>query len=63
ADAAIVDDKPESEAELGILFTGQAALDKDTEVIVQKDKGVASARLVDLIDRAKAAGLSKFTIR
>lgn len=62
ADGVTVDDKPETDGELGMVFSGDAALDKDTEVIVHKDKGVPSAKLVEIIDRAKAAGLTKFTI-
>jgi biopolymer transport protein ExbD len=38
------------------------SLDKDTEVIVHKDKGVPSSKVVDVIDRATAAGLTKFTL-
>lgn len=62
ADAVTLDGKAETDAELALGFSGHAALDKDTEVILHKDKGVPSARLVDVIDRAKAAGLTKFTI-
>jgi hypothetical protein len=62
ADAVTLDGKAETDGELTLAFSGNAALDKDTEVILHKDKGVPSAKLVEVIDRAKAAGLTKFTI-
>lgn len=62
ADAVMVDTNPETESELTVAFSAYAALDPDTEVILHKDRGVPSSRLVDVIDRAKAAGLTKFTI-
>jgi hypothetical protein len=63
ADAVTLDDKTETDGELTTAFSANAALDKDTEVILHKDKGVPSSKLVEVIDRAKAAGLTKFTIR
>jgi len=63
ADAVTLDDKLETDSQLTMLFSANAALDKDTELILHKDKGVPTARLVEVIDRAKAAGLSRFTIQ
>jgi len=63
ADSVTLDNKPETDGELTTAFSANAALDKDIEVIVHKDKGVPSARIVEVIDRAKAAGLTKFTIQ
>jgi hypothetical protein len=63
AETVTLDDKTETDSELSMAFSTSAALDKDTEVILHKDKGVPSAKLVEVIDRAKAAGLTKFTIR
>jgi hypothetical protein len=62
ADSVTVDANPKSESELSMMFSGAAALDADTEVVLHKDKAVPSSRLVEVIDRAKAAGLTKFTI-
>jgi biopolymer transport protein ExbD len=62
ADAVTLDNKIETDSQLTMVFSANAALDKDTEVILHKDKGVPSAKLVEVIDRAKAAGLTKFTI-
>ena len=63
ADAVTLDGAAKTDSELSIVFSGDAAADKDTEVILHKDKGVPSSKLVEVIDRAKAAGLTKFTIR
>ena len=63
ADSVTIDDKPETDSQLSMMFSGYATLDKDTELILHKDKGVPPARLVEIIDRAKAAGLSRFTIQ
>jgi hypothetical protein len=45
------------------LFSVQAALDAETDVVIEKDKGVPSSRVVDVIDRAKANGLKNFSLR
>ncbi|NVB77932.1 MAG: matrixin family metalloprotease [Kofleriaceae bacterium] len=46
--------------ELIVLFGVQAADDADTEVVISKDKGVPQARVTEVIDRAKQAGLKNF---
>jgi biopolymer transport protein ExbD len=63
ADRVTLDDLTEDESGLSMRFSVEAAYDKDTEVIFHKDKGVPSSRLVEVIDRAKAAGLTKITIQ
>jgi hypothetical protein len=63
ADSVTVDDLNEDEGGLSMRFSVEAAFDKDTEVIFHKDKGVPSSRLVEVIDRAKAVGLTKLTIQ
>jgi hypothetical protein len=63
ADGVTVDDLTEDEGGLSMRFSVEASYDKDTEVIFHKDKRVPESRLVEVIDRAKAAGLTKFTIQ
>lgn len=63
AASALIDGDAASDSELSTRFGEAAAADKDTEVIFQKDKGVPSSRLIELIDRAKAAGLARFSMR
>ena len=53
----------EAPANLSAAFRTQAATDVETEVIIQKDKDVLSGRVIEVIDRAKASGLTKFSIR
>src|SRR6185312_6868095 len=52
-DAVMLDGAAKTDSELSIVFSGDAAADKDTEVILHKDKGVPSSKLVEVIDRAK----------
>jgi biopolymer transport protein ExbD/TolR/matrixin len=61
ATQVVIDGRPRDPSDLGIAFSGQVALDPETEVILQKDKGVPPARVGEVIDRAKAAGLTHFT--
>jgi len=58
----LIDGRPRDQSDLSIAFSGEAALDPETEVVVQKDKGVATARVTDIVDRAKAAGMKRVSI-
>jgi biopolymer transport protein ExbD len=58
-----VDGDARDDDALAAVFRAQAAQDPATEVVIEKDRGVPTAKLVELIDRAKAAGLTKFTIQ
>ena len=59
----MVDDLTEDDSGLSMRLSVEASYDKDTEVIFHKDKGVPASRLVEVIDRAKAVGLTKLTIQ
>lgn len=48
--------------ELPILFSTQATLDPETEVIVDKDPGVPRRRVLEVVQRAGAMGLQNFTM-
>jgi biopolymer transport protein ExbD len=48
--------------ELDNLFRAAFARDKTTTVILKADKGVAHGRVVNLMERAKQAGLSRLAI-
>ena len=50
------------ETELDNLFRTQFARDKTTTVVLKADKGVAHGRVVNIMERAKAAGLTKLAI-
>ncbi len=58
-----VDEVTKTDTELTMTFRGEATLDKDTEVLLHADPGVPSSRVVEVLDRAKAAGLTKFNFR
>jgi biopolymer transport protein ExbD len=48
--------------ELDNLFRAAFQHDKTTQVVLKADKGVAHGRVVNLMERAKAAGLTKLAI-
>jgi biopolymer transport protein ExbD len=52
----------ETEDELTNLFRRSFLSDKQTQVVIQADKGVQHGRVVSLMERAKAAGLTKLAI-
>lgn len=62
ANAVIVEGEEVDDGSLNVLFSEQAAIDSETEVVIKKDKGVPIARLTDLIERAKAQGLKNFAV-
>lgn len=49
--------------ELIVLFGVQAADDPDSEVVITKDKGVPQAKVVEVMERAKQAGLKNFAVK
>jgi biopolymer transport protein ExbD len=51
-----------TEDELTNLFRRAFLADKQTQVVIQADKGVQHGRVVSLMERAKAAGLTKLAI-
>ncbi len=50
------------DAELDNLLQAAFARDKQTQVIIKADKGVQHGRVVNLMERAKQAGLTKLAI-
>ena len=48
--------------DLDNLFRSAFTKDKSTQVVLQADKGVAHGRVVNVMERAKAAGLTKLAI-
>jgi hypothetical protein len=48
-----------ADADLDARFKALAEADPDTELVVRADEGVAHGRVVDLLDRARTAGLRK----
>ena len=63
AKEVVFDGKPLTAAEQTALFDKWAAFDTGTELVLVKDKGVPSAKVIEVIDRAKASGLASFTLR
>lgn len=57
-----VDGKLVRDADLDNLFRAAFVKDKDTQVVLQADKASAHGRVVDVMERAKAAGLTKLAI-
>ena len=54
--------KAVTDVEIDRLFRNAFARDKDTQVVLKADKSVAHGRVVNLMERAKAAGLSHIAI-
>ena len=50
------------DAELDNLFRAAFTRDKNTQVVLKADKGVAHGRVVNLMERAKHAGLTRLAI-
>lgn len=57
-----VDGKIVRDADLDNLFRAAFVKDKNTQVVLQADKGAVHGRVVDIMERAKAAGLTKLAI-
>lgn len=58
----VVAGKTVADADLDNLFRASFTKDKGTQVVLQADKGVAHGRVVNVMERAKAAGLTKLAI-
>ncbi|MBA3542028.1 MAG: biopolymer transporter ExbD [Deltaproteobacteria bacterium] len=54
--------KAMADAELDNLFRAAFSRDKQTQVILKADKGVAHGRVVNLMERAKQTGLTRLAI-
>ena len=50
------------DADIDNLFRAAYARDKNTQVVLKADKGVQHGRVVNLMERAKQAGLTKLAI-
>jgi biopolymer transport protein ExbD len=50
------------DAQLDNLFRAAFQRDKNTQVVLKADKGVAHGRVVNLMERAKQAGLTRLAI-
>ena len=50
------------DAEIDNLFRAAFQRDKNTQVVIKADKGVPHGRVVNLMERAKQAGLSRLAI-
>lgn len=57
-----VNGKLVAEKDLDNLFRAAFARDKTTQVVLQADRGVSHGRVVDLMERAKNAGLTRLAI-
>ena len=57
-----VDGKIVKDADLDNLFRAAFIKDKNTQVVLQADKVAAHGRVVDVMERAKAAGLTRLAI-
>lgn len=51
-----------ADSEIDNLFRAAFARDKNTQVVLKADKGVQHGRVVNLMERAKQAGLSRLAI-
>jgi biopolymer transport protein ExbD len=58
----VVGGKAMADAELDNIFKAASQKDKNTQVVLKADKGVPHGRVVNLMERAKQAGLSKLAI-
>jgi biopolymer transport protein ExbD len=57
-----ISDKPFHDDQLDAVFKAAFARDKSTQVVLQADRGVSHGRVVDLMERAKRAGLIHLAI-
>jgi len=51
-----------ADGDIDNLFRAAFARDKNTQVVLKADKGVQHGRVVNLMERAKAAGLTRLAI-
>lgn len=58
----VVGGKQMADAQLDNLFRAAFARDKATQVVLKADKGVAHGKVVNLMERAKVAGLTRLAI-
>ena len=58
----VVGGKPMPDDSLDKLFLAAFQRDKNTQVVLKADKGVAHGRVVNLMERAKVVGLSRLAI-
>jgi biopolymer transport protein ExbD len=58
----VVGGKQMHDADLDPLFRAAFARDKATQVVLKADKGVQHGRVVNLMERAKQAGLTRLAI-
>jgi biopolymer transport protein ExbD len=54
--------KPMRDDQLNSLFQAAFQRDKTTQVVLKADKGVAHGRVVNIMERAKQAGLTRLAI-
>ncbi len=59
---AVIGGKVQSDADLATTFGASAKLNPDTVVVVQADAGVPHGRVVDVMETARNAGLSRLAI-
>ncbi|HEY4183260.1 MAG TPA: biopolymer transporter ExbD [Kofleriaceae bacterium] len=58
----VVGGKAMTDAELDNLFRAAFTRDKGTQVVLKADKGVQHGRVVNIMERAKAVGLTRLAI-
>jgi len=58
----VVGGKAMTDAELDNLFRAAFSRDKNTQVVLKADKGVPHGRVVNIMERAKQAGLTRLAI-
>jgi len=59
---AVVGGKVQDDAELAHTFDASAKLNADTVLVVQADEGVPHGRVVQVMETARAAGLTRLAI-
>jgi biopolymer transport protein ExbD len=59
---AVVDGTPAGDADLDRIFRGAFERDRDTKVILRIDPAASHGRAVEILDRARAAGLTRVAI-
>ncbi len=58
----VIDGRTIADADLDNLFRAAFTRDKNTQVVIQADKGVQHGRVVNAMERARAAGLVRLMI-
>jgi hypothetical protein len=62
-DSYLIDGRSYDESEIDIVFSTQASIDNEIEVVIERDKHVVREAVTATVERAKAHGLKRVTFK